>query len=298
MLFSVIVANYNNGQYLPDLITSVLNQTYSNWELIIVDDCSNENPLKYINSYLTDIRIKFLSHKINLGAGATFKTAATHATGDIIGMLGADDALVPTALATMVKAHEQFPDASMINSECYWCDEHLHILHKYEHYTALEPGQSLIRNLTVGSFATFKRAAYLKTAGFDPAFKRAVDHDIYLKLDEVGSLEYVHQPLYLYRKNLIGISQNDNGMKAAQFSNIAKYNAYKRRLGTVKDNLSRKEISCLIKNWYMREIYQARITGNKQTCNSIIKRAVKEIPSILLNKTFIMSIIRNNMFSK
>jgi len=298
MLFSVIVANYNNGQYLPDLITSVLNQTYSNWELIIVDDCSNENPLKYIKSYLTDIRIKFLSHKINLGAGATFKTAATHATGDIIGMLGADDALVPTALETMFKAHEQFPGASMINSECYWCDEHLHILHKYEHYTPLEPGQSLIRNLTVGSFATFKRAAYLKTAGFDNAFKRAVDHDIYLKLDEVGSLAFVHEPIYLYRKNAIGISQNDNGIKAAQFSILAKYHAYKRRLGTSKDNLSKKEISSLRISWYLREIYQQRISGNQQNCNSLIKQAIKEIPTILLNKTFIMSLIRCNILGK
>ena len=298
MLFSIIVANYNNSQYLPDLITSVLNQTYCNWELVIVDDCSTENPMKFIEAYLPDKRIKFIAHKLNAGAGAAFKTAADQATGEIIGMLGADDALVPTALETMVKAHEQFPDASMINSACYWCDEKLNILRKYEHYTALEPGQTLIRNLTVGSFATFKKAAYFKTAGFDPAFKRAVDHDIYLKLDEVGYLEYVHKPLYLYRKNNIGISQNDNGIKAAQYSIIAKYNAYKRRLGTNKDNLNKKEINSLRKNWYLREIYQERVTGNKKTCNSLIKQAVKEIPALVLNKTILMSVIRNNILGK
>lgn len=298
MLFSVIVANYNNGQYLPELINSVLNQTYSNWELVIVDDCSDESPLKYIHNYLSDKRIRYIPHNVNCGAAAAFKTAADNATGDIIGMLGADDALASKALETMVNAHEQYPDASMINSECFWCDENLNILYKYVYCKALEAGQTLIRNLTIGSFATLKRAAYLKTEGFDPAFKRAVDHDIFLKLDEVGALQFVHQPLYLYRRNANGISQYANGIKAAQFSIIAKYNAYKRRLGSDKENLSKQEINALRTTWYLREIYQERINGNKPTCNSLIKQAVQELPAILLNKTFIMSVIRNNILGK
>ncbi len=257
ILFSVIVANFNNGKFLPDLINSLYQQTYSNWEVIIVDDCSTDDSVKIIQSYVEDERIKFYRHERNLGAGAAFKTAMDNSVGKVIGMLGADDALTKQALEIMVKAHEKYPDASMINSDCFWCDENLNILHKFEHYKPLQPNQSLIRNLTIGSFATFKRSAYSKTNGFDPDFKRAVDHDIYLKLDEVGTLEYIHEPLYLYRKNAIGISQNENGVKAAQFSKIAKINAYKRRIGTKKDNLTKREIRNTQFHYHQMEFHKA-----------------------------------------
>ncbi len=297
MIFSIIVANYNNGQYLPELINSVLKQTYKNWELIIVDDCSTEDPGDYIKPFLTDKRIKFIKHSINLGAGGAFKTATDNTSGEIIGMLGADDALVPEAVEKMVSAHIQHPEASLINSDCYWCDEQLTILHQYEHYKALEPGQTLMRHLSVGSFATFKRSAYLKTEGFDPYLKKAVDHDIYLKLDEVGTLEYVHEPLYLYRKNPIGISQNQNGLKAAQFSNKAVINACKRRLGTTKENFTDTEIVTLKKTWYLREIFSARIEKRKDDCNRFLKEAFREVPGIIFSKTFWINTMRNNFFS-
>lgn len=295
MLFSVIVANYNNGQYLPELIQSILNQTYTNWELIIVDDCSYESPIKYIEKYLADERIRYLIHRKNMGVAATFKTAIENSSGEIIGMLGADDALVKTAIEIMINEHYQYPDVSMINSECYWCDEKLNILNKLEFYKPLKPGQTLIRNLTIGSFATFKRIFYNKTEGFNPAFRRAVDHDIYLKLDEVGALKFINEPLYLYRKNPIGISQNSNGIKAGQFSLLAKYNAYKRRLGTNKDNYSKKEIITLRIKWYIREIHEIRLAGDSRNCNKLILKAIKEVPLIIIYKTFIIEVFKNNL---
>jgi glycosyltransferase involved in cell wall biosynthesis len=296
MKFSLIVANYNNNKYLPQLINSVLQQTFTNWELILVDDCSEEDPINLITSFLADNRILYVRHDFNKGVGAAFKTACDNSTGEIIGMLGADDAISETALEAMVTAHELNPEASLINSDCYWCDEALNVLEKYQYYKALEKGQSLIRNLSVGSFATFKRAAYFATEGFDPYFKRAVDHDIYLKLDEVGTLVFLHEPLYLYRRNIKGISQNENGTKAAQYSIQAKYNAYKRRLGTSKENLTLKEIKALRKIWYLREIYNKRISKDHKACNKLYVEMIKEQPFLIFNKAGFFNLIRNIFF--
>jgi glycosyltransferase involved in cell wall biosynthesis len=286
MLFSVIVANYNNENYLPQLINSILSQSYSDWELIIIDDASKISPKKLLSPFLSDERVKYFEHEKNGGVAVTFKTAIDRSSGEIVGMLGADDALMPDALFKMVEAHKKYPSASMINSDCYWCDENLNVIEKYKHYKALLPGEELIRNLTVGSFATFKKSAYDLTQGFDPFFQKAVDHDLYLKLDEVGTLAYVHEPLYLYRQNENGISQGSKGTKALNFSLKARLNAYHRRLGTNKENLLPKEAKVILKKWYLNELYDYRISGMRIQFILLHLQLLRDIPSIIINKTF------------
>lgn len=292
-VFSVIVANYNNGPYLPDLVRSLQAQTLRDWELVIADDASTDDSESYIMPFLTDGRIQWVRHDINRGAGATFRTAMDHSRAEVIGMLGADDALAPEALEKMLDAHHQHPDASMINSACQWCDESLNIIEKYRHYRPLAPGEELIRHLCIGSFATFKRSAYLATSGFDPAFRKALDHDIYLKLDEVGRLYFVDEPLYLYRRNPQGISQDTNGMRAAQFSAQARLNAYARRKGTGKANLTDEEAGSLRETWYLREMLHARLQGDRTVLRQLLREAWRVQPSLRTNRTYLLHLLRS-----
>jgi glycosyltransferase involved in cell wall biosynthesis len=230
ILFSVIVANFNNGAFLNTLVESIREQTYTNWQLVIVDDCSVDDSKSILNDYKHDARIKIIFHEENLGAASAFKTAADSATGEIIGMLGADDALISNAIETMVKLHDLNPEASLICSNLYKCDEQLNIQDLWDKYTAPIAHGSLIIDPSIGSFATFKKEKYLQTEGFDPFFKKALDHDIYLKLEEQGKVLYHPEPLYLYRANPIGISQNGNWFEATIYSIQARINAYKRRM--------------------------------------------------------------------
>ena len=292
-VFSVIVANYNNGRFLPDLMRSMQAQTMSDWELVIADDASTDDSESFITPFLSDERIVWVRHSENRGAAAAFRTAMDHSHAEVIGMLGADDALAPEALEKMLDAHRLHPDASMINSACQWCDESLNVIEKYRHYRPLAPGEALIRNLCIGSFATFKRSSYLSTAGFDPYFRKALDHDIYLKLDEVGALYFVDEPLYLYRRNPQGISQDSNGMRAAQFSAMARLNAYERRKGTSKENLSQQEADALRETWYLREMLYARLQGDGQMLRRLLKEAWRIQPSLRTNKTYLGHALRS-----
>jgi glycosyltransferase involved in cell wall biosynthesis len=253
MLFSVIVANYNNGAFLDTLIESIRMQTYTNWQLVIVDDCSADNSRLILNAYKYDPRIVLIFHEHNLGAAAAFKSAADAATGEIIGMLGADDALTPHAIETMLNLHELNPGASLICSNLYQCDEQLNILSLWNKYAAPKAHGILILDPSVGSFATFKKEMYLQTEGFDPFFKKALDHDIYLKLEEKGKVLYHPEPLYLYRANPIGISQNSNWFEATIYSLQARINAYKRRVHLKNIlNLSLQEYKQLVQLKYKR----------------------------------------------
>ncbi len=253
-LFSVIVANYNNGKYLPELIESVKSQTYTSWELIISDDKSTDDSLEIIEPYLSDRRIKLIRHKTNMGAAAAFRSACEAATGIYVGMLGADDALLPGAIESVVSVHQKYTEASLVYTNYFQCDETLKIIRIGEISKEPIPGK-LIYNFFVSNFATFKKSKYTETEGFNPFFKRALDQDIFLKLDEVGDIVYLPEPLYLYRSNLNGISQGTNGILATQYHIQAVVHAYYRRKKSGYNNISYREYRELLVEYCMKEIH-------------------------------------------
>lgn len=97
-LVSVIMPAYNVGAYIEESIKSVQAQTYTNWELIIVDDCSTDNTVEEINNFLEDKRIRFLRNERNSGAAVSRNYALREATGKWIAFLDADDVWLPEKL--------------------------------------------------------------------------------------------------------------------------------------------------------------------------------------------------------
>lgn len=108
--FSVICPAFNHEKYVAWFIDSVLAQTVSDWELVIVDDCSSDNTAKIIKSY-TDKRIKFIQHKINGGINAAINTGVENASGDIWVMVASDDVMYPNALEKIGNAFDNNPNA-------------------------------------------------------------------------------------------------------------------------------------------------------------------------------------------
>ena len=253
-LFSVIIANYQNGEYLDAALQSLVHQTYSRWEAIVVDDASTDNSRQVLERWQRDERVTVVQHESRRGTGAAFRSGASVARGEVVGMLGADDGLVPNALEVMAAAHANDAAAGLINSDLIICDAELRPTGEPTPYHALAPGESLIRGCPLSSFATFKRSHYVRTTGFDAALWRAVDHDLYLKLEEVAPLGYVSEALYLYRANPRGVSQGAaNGLLAAQSAIIARRNAYRRRKGTLVPNLTGAEYRAMMSTYHRRE---------------------------------------------
>lgn len=180
----------------------------------------------------------------------------------------------------------------MVNSLSYLCDESLRILGVYDFCHRVPEGASLIHGVCVGNFATFKRKAYLKTEGYDPRFQKALDHDIFLKLEEVGSLVFIDEPLYLYRSNPIGISQGSNSSRAAQFGLLARYHAYLRRRGTTLPNLSAEEAADIRKTWHIRELFNLRIDGQRKAALQAAWNALGEHPGIIAERGFLGNFFR------
>ncbi len=90
-LVSVIMPSYNTAKYISDSINSVLYQTYKNWELIIVDDCSTDNTDEAVKPFLSDNRIMYLKNEKNSGAAVSRNYALREAKGKWIAFLDSDD---------------------------------------------------------------------------------------------------------------------------------------------------------------------------------------------------------------
>lgn len=267
-LFSILIANYNNGPYLQEAIDSVLAQTYANWEVILVDDKSTDESAAIYGKYAADSRFKVYYNEVNRGCGYTKRRCAELATGELCGFLDPDDALLPEALETMVRAHAGHPECSLIYSTCYrYSGDRTAEMPVWDFIGPIpEDSDFLIyRKKLVSHFVSFKRAAYLRTGGIDPTLEAAVDRDLYYNLEEQGALLHIPKPLYLYRINnansiSIGSSQAD---KKAYYNCIkSELNAICRRIGTAlyrkNEDAYRKYLRKILRVYYTSPLFNRR----------------------------------------
>ena len=100
-LVSIIMPTYNCGRFIKEAIDSVLSQSYTNWELIIVDDCSTDDTKAFVSTY-TDKRIRYMRNEQNMGAALTRNRALKEANGKYIAFLDSDDTWSPEKLEKQI----------------------------------------------------------------------------------------------------------------------------------------------------------------------------------------------------
>ena len=274
-LFSVLIANYNNGCYLQDAIDSILKQTYSNWEIVLVDDCSTDNSATIYERLKTDPRIHIFVNEENQGVGYTKHRCLELAKGEICGFVDPDDVLVKDdALETMINKHGEYPSASMVYSGMYRADETLRIIEETPGIEIVKDSSALeMRSWPYHHFLTFKMSAYLRTEGIDSFMKRAVDYDLYYKLEEVGDVIHINCLQYVQRNNPRSISLNSNSYKAATWHSFACAKAMRRR-GLDDESLMLFPIEYALKKAYLK--------GYEKATSSRIYRLGKLLASPVL----------------
>lgn len=209
--FSILIAHYNNYNYFIECYKSILNQTYQNFEIILVDDCSTDNSYQKIVELTKDnANVKVFRNEENRGVGYTKRKCVEMASGEICGFVDPDDALVENALQISIENHTQ--DNIVTYSQFYLCDHQLKPIKIFQHSRAVKNGKKDFFNvfLEANHFFTFKKEAYDKTVGINIELSSAVDQDLYLKLYEVGRFTFINIPLYYYRLHDKGVSQESS----------------------------------------------------------------------------------------
>lgn len=270
-LFSVLIANYNNGCYLMEAVRSVCNQSYDNWEIVIVDDASTDNSDELYKELSKNPKIHVSLNDKNHGAGYTKRRCMELAQGEICGFVDPDDLLADQdALAIMVQAHLDHPGASMIYSGYYDTDENLVVIGEsrgtpLQGVSALESYAWPIRH-----FVSFKKEKYDLTDGIDPLMKRCVDYDMYYKLEEVGEIVHIDKLLYYYRHNSHSISLNRNEYKSRVWHSYACVEAMKRR-GLTDERLMLYPVEDALRREYAKGAAHVKATKTYLVGETVLK---------------------------
>lgn len=102
-LVSIVMPSYNTGKYIKETIESVIGQTYDNWELIIVDDCSSDDTDQVVKEFIYDKRVRYLKNDRNSGAAVSRNRALKEAKGKWVAFLDSDDLWAAEKLEKQIK---------------------------------------------------------------------------------------------------------------------------------------------------------------------------------------------------
>ncbi len=114
---SVVVPAFNNGLYIAETMSSILGQTYPDFELIVADHSSVDNTLAEVERFTDDPRVRVLSTEAGGGAKRNWDRACAAASGELIKLVCGDDIIYPTALARQVAAFDEHPTAVLVAAQ-------------------------------------------------------------------------------------------------------------------------------------------------------------------------------------
>lgn len=224
-MVSIITPSYNSGKFIADTITSVINQTYQHWELIIVDDASQDNTCKIVSELLKkDNRIKLIQHAKNLGAGATRNTAVKMAKGNFIAFLDSDDIWKPNKLEKQLD-YMKSKNVAICFSSYELIDEEGNLLNKIVEALPILSYNKQLKCNYIGNLTGIYNADRLGKI-YMPEIKKRQDWVMWLNaIKKGGEAIGIKESLAYYRVRKTSISRNK--------LNLVKYNfnVYRRVLG-------------------------------------------------------------------
>jgi glycosyltransferase involved in cell wall biosynthesis len=230
-LVSVVMSCYNSARFVGDAIKTVVNQTYKNWELIIVNDFSTDDSLdmvkKHIKHFKITDKVKIINHDKNYGCGTSLNDAISNSSGELVAVLDSDDALaIKDSIKIMVDIHLKHPESSLVYSDYWECSPSLKKIKSFKTRQILDNETYLGTKIRISHFKVFKRSFYDKTPGVNRNLRQTVDKDLVLKLEEVGKLIHVPEELYLYRQRRDNLTKSV-GKKNKEYRNFVKIMRYK-----------------------------------------------------------------------
>lgn len=206
--FSILVPTYNQAQYLPAALDSLLAQTFTDWEAVVVNDGSTDDTAAVLDAYARrDPRIRAV-HKENGGTASALNEALRQSKGQWIGWLSSDDLFEPDKLAVHVEAIRQHPETRFFHTNFYLLDDppgrkYPGPLDVAKHIPA-ETHQVIQLfgfNYLNGISIMVDRVLFEEVGGFSPRYRGGQDFDMWLRLSACSRSHFIDRRLSTTRQH-------------------------------------------------------------------------------------------------
>lgn len=199
---SVIIPTYNRPHYLSSAIASVYNQTFHNFEIVVVDDASKEDIRSIVNRY-TDGRIKYIVHTHNKGEAAARNTGLANSEADYIAFLDDDDEWFPQKLQLQYELLSNSPPTiGAVYTGQLWVEYDTgRILNQIIPDKRGNIYNHMMIDNAVGtpSSVTVRRDCFKTVGLFDERIHYPLDYDMWIRISKHYGFEYIRDPLVKYR---------------------------------------------------------------------------------------------------
>ncbi len=207
---TVVIPCYNRENYIAETVESVLNQTYKNIELIVVDDGCTDDSRNVLERYAS--RICILEHpgRVNKGQSAALNLGIKSSQCDYIAFLDSDDVFAPEKIERQVHYLENNPQYGLVYANGCTIDKDGNIINRIygdKHREYSDPNRVLLDcYFLLPSNALIRRYVVDKVGFFDESLHSAQDHDFAIRVAEVTRISYLNEELFFYRRHRDSIS--------------------------------------------------------------------------------------------
>lgn len=206
-LVSVVMSVYNGEVYLDEAIESVLNQTYKEFEFIIINDGSTDNSLDIINSY-NDKRIVLVNNDLNKGLIYSLNKGIEMSKGEYIARMDADDICLPERFEWQVKQFLEQPGAVIIGSDYYLLNGEKNTYIKNRNDSDYQKAVLLFAPCFCHPTVMIRNIFKEKNIYYNLNFIHAEDYKLWTDLYAIGDFLNVGRPLLKYRHHLQQLSNH------------------------------------------------------------------------------------------
>jgi glycosyltransferase involved in cell wall biosynthesis len=253
---SIVIVAYNSEKHINCAIQSIIKQEYKNWELIIVNDCSNDFTKKIIRKYKSR-KIKIINLKINIGAYKSTDLAFKKVTGKYVAILDSDDYSHPKRIISQVVELEKNPNVGLVLTK-YKCVDIKNKIVKIKKKESFIKENNFSRifpcmNLACNSSAMFRRKFIKELVFFNKDYFYSYDYHFYLQIFKISKIKFVNKFYTFYR---IHSNQRTNTVKKKI---IFKENLYNLRWSIKNGLINRDNILIFFKN-YFKNFFQYLIS--------------------------------------
>lgn len=196
MLVSVVIPTFNRSAVIIRAINSVFNQTFKDYELIIVDDGSSDDTYESLKLFIDTKKIKYFRQN-NLGVSAARNLGVKNANGQFVAFLDSDDEWLPHKLNEQIKYLSNNPDIKIVYSDEIWIRNGKRVNQKAIHKKSggnIFP-QCVEQCFIAPSSTLISKDFFVSIGGFDENFLVCEDYDLWLKISSIHEIGFISEPL-------------------------------------------------------------------------------------------------------